>query len=127
MGNYNCQECINKEVNIINELLLENKIFSTDSSELDQNIPSSTRIKNLKASKEDLKKVIKSTNLSEEQKNYVERMINDNSDDFLISEGKNTIRLRVDQKSISEKNMNTINETEEEQRKIIEEQKAQRI
>ena len=125
MGNYNCQECINKEVNIINELLLENKIFSTDSSELDQNIPSSTRIKNLKASKEDLKKVIKSTNLSEEQKNYVERMINDNSDDFLISEGKNTIRLRVDQKSISEKNMNTINETEEEQRKIIEEQKAQ--
>ena len=103
MGNYGCQECINKEVNIINELLLENKLFSRDSSEVDQNISSSTRIKNLKASKEDLKKVIKSTNLSEEQKNYVERMINDNSDDFLISEGKNTIRLRVDQKSISEK------------------------
>ena len=132
MGNYNCQECINKEVNIINELLLDNNIFSNDSIEPD-NLKTyhASKINNLKASKDDLRKVIEKTNLTEEQKNAVQKMINENSGDFIeSSENSNTIKLRVGQQKISDENINDNNEnqmSQEEQVKIIEEQKEQII
>ena len=132
MGNYNCQECINKEVNIINELLLDNNIFSNDSIEPD-NLKTyhASKINNLKASKDDLRKVIEKTNLTEEQKNAVQKMINENSGDFIeSSENSNTIKLRVGQQKISDENINDNNEnqmSQEKQKKIIEEQKEQII
>ena len=132
MGNYNCQECINKEVNIINELLLDNNIFSNDSIEPD-NLKSSHafKINNLKANKGDLRKIIEKTNLTEEQKNFVQKRINENSGDFIESQdNSNTIKLRVGQQKISDENINDNNEnqmSQEEQKKIIEEQKEQII
>ena len=128
MGNYNCQECVDKEVKIINELLLDNKLFPNSS--IDQDIPNvshASRIRNLRASKEDLKRVIESTNLSEEQKNYVQKIIKENSNDFFESPGKNTIKLRIGQNKNHGENINNINENDisQEQQKIIESQKEQ--
>ena len=128
MGNYNCQECINKEVNILNELLLDNNIFSNES--LDQDNPTltqTTQIKNLRGSKDDLRKAIEKTNLSEKQKNFVQKMLNENTDDFIDLE-ENTIKLRVGQKDMTDENINNNNENDilkEEQKKIIEHQKEQ--
>ena len=127
MGNYNCQECINKEVNIINELLLDNNFFSNDS--IEQESPSKShfsRLKNLQASKEDLRKAIEKTNLSEEQKIIVHKMINENSIDFDESKGNsNTIKLRVGQRNITDENYNENKMSQEEQNKLIQEQKEQ--
>ena len=128
MGNYNCQECVDKEVNIINELLLDNKLFPNSPIDQDNpNVSHASRIRNLRASKEDLKRVIESTNLSEEQKNYVQKIIKENSNDFFESPGKNTIKLRIGQNKNYGENINNINENDisQEQQKIIESQKEQ--
>ena len=128
MGNYNCQECVDKEVNIINELLLDNKLFPNSPIDQDNpNVSHASRIRNLRASKEDLKRVIESTNLSEEQKNYVQKIIKENSNDFFESPGKNTIKLRIGQNKNHGENINNINENDisQEQQKIIESQKEQ--
>ena len=124
MGNYNCQECVNKEVNFLNELLLDNKIFANDSISHDNSIPShSSKIKHIKANKEKIKKALENTNLSEEQKNYFKKIINENSNDNLERELDNAIKLRIVQKNITENNKNDSNEKEKsskEQKKLIE-------
>ena len=128
MGNYNCQECINKEVNILNELLLDNKYFSDNPNDKDNlNVSRASQIKNLRASKEEIKKAIESANLSEDQKNYVQKIINDNSNDFLQKTGKDTIKLRVSQSNNYCENINNSNENEFslEQKRIIESQREQ--
>ena len=128
MGNYNCQECINKEVNILNELLLDNKYFSDNPNDKDNlNVSGASQIKNLRASKEEIKKAIESANLSEDQKNYVQKIINDNSNDFLQKAGKDTIKLRVSQNNNYCENINNSNENEFslEQKRIIESQREQ--
>lgn len=118
MGNYNCQECVDKEVNIINELLLDNKFFGNDSIDEDNQ-----KIKNLRASKEDLKKAIENTNLSKEQKNYVQKMLNDN--ELLESQGLDQIKFRISKNSSSNENNYNENIISHEQQKIIENQKEQ--
>ena len=75
MGNYNCQECVAKEVNFLNELLLDNSLFSTEDSK-DENKIYESKIKNLKnfkPNKEDIQKLMESRDLSEEQKKFVEK------------------------------------------------------
>ena len=127
MGNYNCQECINKEVNVLNELLLENNIFSNDSISHDNvNSSHSSRKKYIKENREQIKKALENSNLSEEQKSYVQKMINENSSDYLETELDNAIKLRVGQRNIIEDNNNmnaNDKDISEEQKKIIETQK----
>ena len=62
MGNYNCQECIDKEVNVLNELLLDNKYLSNNPNDKDTlNASRASKIKSLRAiSKEEIQKVIES-------------------------------------------------------------------
>ena len=128
MGNYNCQECIDKEVNILNELLLDNKFFENSPNDKDNlNASRASKIKSLRASKDEIKKVIESANLSEEQKSYVQKIINDNSNDFLDKTGKDTIKLRVSQSNNYSENINNTNENQLslEQQRIIESQREQ--
>ena len=119
MGNYSCQECVDKEVNIINELLLDNKYFRSDSINKEKGIPSQlSKINDLRASREDLKKAIENTNLSQEQKNFVHKMLEEN--ELLENEGIESLKLRIGQNNVS--NDNNISE---EQKKIIENQNKQ--
>ena len=115
MGNYNCQECVDKEVNIINELLLDNKLFGSDPKDK-ENLSQLSRRSNLRASREDLKKAIENTNLSQEQKNFVHKMLKDN--ELLENEGIESLKLRI-----GKNNLSNGNEISHEQKKIIEDQK----
>ena len=115
MGNYNCQECVDKEVNIINELLLDNKLFGSDPKDK-ENLSQLSRRSNLRASREDLKKAIENTNLSQEQKNFVHKMLKDN--ELLENEGIESLKLRIGKNNLSNEN-----EISHEQKKIIEDQK----
>lgn len=130
MGNYNCQECIDKEVNILNELLLKNNIFSNDSIEQDNaNLTQISHIKNINSSKDDLRKALKKTNLSEKQKNFAQKILNENIDDSSdLEEDNNIIKLRVEKNNKTDENINNNNENDkinEEHEKIIEDQKEQ--
>ncbi len=119
MGNYKCSECIEKEVNIINELLLDNKYFRSDSLDKEKGIPSQlSKINDLRASREDLKKAIENTNLSQEQKNFVHKMLEEN--ELLENEGIESLKLRIGKNNTS--NENTVSE---DQKKIIEDQNKQ--
>ena len=61
MGNYNCQECITKEVNIINELLLDTNLLSPEEASIEETRTYESKIKpkkinKLKPKEEDIKK-----------------------------------------------------------------------
>ena len=115
MGNYNCQECVDKEINRINELLLDNRFFRSDSYK--ENIPSqSSKVKDLRTSREDLKIALENTNLSQEQKNFVHKMLDEN--ELLESEGIESLKLRI-----KKNNTSIENEISEEHKKLIEDQK----
>ena len=108
MGNYNCQECVSKEVNKINELLLNSNILSHEEPPIEETKTYESKIKPKKMirqipSQEDIKKIMESKDLSEEQKKFVEKIIK-----------KNSLELYL-------KN----NDKQEEQNKIIERQKQQ--
>ena len=108
MGNYNCQECITKEVNIINELLLDTNLLSPEEPPIEETRTYESKIKPKKNNKskpkeEDLKKLIVNKDLSEDQKQFLEKIIDKNSFDLYIN-----------------------NKTkQEEQKKLIERQKEQ--
>ena len=88
MGNYNCQECVSKEVNIINELLLDTNIFSSDESQIEETktFESKKKPKKIKQipSQVDIKKLMENKDLSEDQKRFVEKIINKNSIDLYL-------------------------------------------
>ena len=106
MGNYNCQECITKEANFINELLLDINLLSPDEPSSEEPKIYKSKIKQKKSNKtqpsqEDIKKILENEELSLDQKKFVEKIIKKNSVDIYL---KN-------------------NEKQEEQNKIIEKQK----
>ena len=108
MGNYNCQECVSKEVNIINELLLDTNLLSIQEPPIKESKTYESKIKPKKIvrqvpSQEDIKKLMESKDLSEEQKKFVEKIIKKSS-------------LELYSKN---------NDKQEEQNKIIESQKEQ--
>lgn len=108
MGNYNCQECVSKEVNIINELLLDTNLLSIQEPPIKETKTYESKIKPKKIvrqvpSQEDIKKLMESKDLSEEQKKFVEKIIKKSS-------------LELYSKN---------NDKQEEQNKIIESQKEQ--
>ena len=121
MGNYNCQECVSKEVNIINELLLDTNIFSSDESQIEETktFESKKKPKKIKKipSQVDIKKLMENKDLSEDQKRFVEKIINKNSIDLYLSE------KQEEQKNIIEKQKEQIIA----QQKIIEEYKLKQI
>ena len=123
MGNYNCQECVSKEVNIINELLLNTNIFSSDESQIEETktFESKKKPKKIKKipSQVDIKKLMENKDLSEDQKRFVEKIINKNSIDLYL---KNSEK-QEEQKNIIEKQKEQIIA----QQKIIEEYKLKQI
>lgn len=123
MGNYNCQECVSKEVNIINELLLDTNIFSSDESQIEETktFESKKKPKKIKQipSQVDIKKLMENKDLSEDQKRFVEKIINKNSIDLYL---KNSEK-QEEQKNIIEKQKEQIIA----QQKIIEEYKLKQI
>lgn len=127
MGNYNCQECVDKEVNIINELLLDNRYFGSDSLDQDNpNVSHSSRINDLRTSREDLKLAIEKTNLSPEQKNFVQKLLNDHYNNEIIgNEGIESLKLRIEKNNLNKSNSIKDNSMSQEQQKIIQNQKEQ--
>jgi hypothetical protein len=123
MGNYNCQECVSKEVNIINELLLDTNIFSSDESQIEETktFESKKKPKKIKKipSQVDIKKLMENKDLSEDQKRFVEKIINKNSIDLYLK----NIEKQEEQKNIIEKQKEQIIA----QQKIIEEYKLKQI
>ena len=123
MGNYNCQECVSKEVNIINELLLDTNIFSSDESQIEETktFESKKKPKKIKQipGQVDIKKLMENKDLSEDQKRFVEKIINKNSIDLYL---KNSEK-QEEQKNIIEKQKEQIIA----QQKIIEEYKLKQI
>ena len=86
MGNYNCQECITKEANLINELLLDSNLLSSEDQSITESKTHESKIRPKKSNKshshlsqENLKKLLKEKNLSKEQKKFVEKIINKNN------------------------------------------------
>ena len=86
MGNYNCQECITKEANLINELLLDSNLLASEDQSITESKTHESKIRPKKSNKshshpsqEDLKKLLREKNLSKEQKKFVEKIINKNN------------------------------------------------
>ena len=108
MGNYNCKECITKEANFINELLLDTNLLSPDEPSTEEPKQHESKIKQKKSNRiqpiqEDIKKILENEELSIDQKKFVEKIIKKNSVDIYL---KNS-------------------EKKDEQNKIIEKQKEQ--
>ena len=85
MGNYNCQECITKEANLINELLLDSNLLYSEEASIEESKTHESKIRTKKSNKhqpsqEDLKKLLDKKNLSKEQKKFVEKIINKDSE-----------------------------------------------
>ena len=104
MGNYNCQECIAKEANYINELLLDANILSPEESSIEETKTLDSKIKPKKKSKsnpsqEDLKQLLESKDLSKEQKKFVEKIIKKNSCDLYLEQNEK----KEEQKKLKEK------------------------
>ena len=124
MGNNNCQECTNKEVHVINELLLDNKFFK-DSIELNNpNTNESSKVNSLKVSREDLKKALENTNLPKDYKDYIRKIVDDNELKESGTIEPSQLRLAKNNDIIYENNVNEIEDILE-QKKIIEEQREQ--
>ena len=124
MGNNNCQECTNKEVHVINELLLDNKFFK-DSIELNNpNTNESSKVSSLKVSREDLKKALENTNLPKDYKDYIRKIVDDNELKESGTIEPSQLRLAKNNDIIYENNVNEIEDILE-QKKIIEEQREQ--
>ena len=123
MGNYNCQECVSKEVNIINELLLDTNIFSSEESQIEETktFESKKKPKKIKQipNQVDIKKLMENKDLSEDQKRFVEKIINKNSIDLYLKYSEK----QEEQKNIIEKQKEQIIA----QQKIIEEYKLKQI
>ena len=86
MGNYNCQECITKEANLISELLLDSNLLASEDQSITESKTHESKIRPKKSNKshshpsqEDLKKLLREKNLSKEQKKFVEKIINKNN------------------------------------------------
>jgi hypothetical protein len=126
MGNYNCQECISKEVNVINELLLDNNSYNS----INQDNTKVFRIKDLKSNSNEIEQGIDEPYISNQQNQNYEKNINDNSN---INQQQNIYRniknINGNNSEENEQNnykqeesypMEQLNSQKEEQKKMIE-------
>ena len=74
MGNYNCQECITKEANLINELLLDSNLLYSEEASIEESKTHESKIRTKKSNKhqpsqEDLKKLLDKKTYQKNKKN----------------------------------------------------------
>ena len=89
MGAYNCQECMTKEINFLNELLLDGDILGKNTNN-NNPLASPSKI-SIKESKDNLLKALNKANLSPEEKKYYENYINEHPNTLLNLEQNNNI------------------------------------
>jgi len=75
MGIYNCQECMTKDINFLNEILLDDDLFWKVIMN-HNNLTSPSKV-SIKASKENLLKALDKENIFPEGKKYYENFINE--------------------------------------------------
>ena len=75
MGIYNCQECMTKDINFLNEILLDDDLFGKGTMN-HNNLTYPSKI-SIKASKENLLKALDKENIFPEEKKYYENFINE--------------------------------------------------
>lgn len=86
MGTYNCQECMTKEINFLNELLLDGDMLKKNTTN-NNNLASPAKV-SIKTSKDNLIKALNKSNLSPEEKKYYENYINEHPNS-VINLGQN--------------------------------------
>ena len=94
MGNYNCQECITKEMNFMNELLIDTNLLSPEEQIEEQKTYESKikKYKKIKPKEEDIKKLTESKDSSEDKKKFVEKTKNKNSLEKYIKNNNNKVK-----------------------------------
>ena len=112
MGNYNCQECITKETNLINELFFDSNLSSLNKSSIEESKTYETKIKHKKinkshSSEEDLKKLLKDKDLSEDQKKFMEKIIKKNSIDLYQKNNNDNPEEKIKDLEAMNNNKNT--------------------
>jgi hypothetical protein len=85
MGTYNWQECMTKEINFLNELLLDGDVLGKNT--MNNNNLVSPKV-SIKESKENLLKALNKANLSADEKKYYENFINEHPNS-VINLGQN--------------------------------------
>ena len=90
MGTYNCQECMTKEINFLNELLLDDDVLGKGTMN-HNNLTSPSKV-SIKASKENILKALDKANISPEEKKYYENFINEHPNS-VINLGHNNIDI----------------------------------
>ncbi len=88
MGIYNCQKCIAKDINFLNEILLDDDLFGKGTMN-HNNLTSPSKV-SIKASKENLLKALDKENIFPEEKKYYENFINE-LPNIVINLGYNNI------------------------------------
>lgn len=108
MGNFSCQECIAKEVNIVNELLLDKNSYNS----IEQGNTKVFKIKDLQSNSDEIKQGIDEPYISFQQNNNYEKNINDNSN---INQQQNIYRNfnNINDNNIEENNKNNIKQEEQ--------------
>lgn len=104
MGSYNCRECIERDINTLNEILINNRFFSSDTlHEAKCN------------SRNDLLKELKSNEKEDENEN-----INLNNIDTDISIGKNALLKKLkNKKEINNNNIDNLKKGERENKILL--------
>ena len=121
MGNYNCQECITKEMNLMNELLIDTNLLSPEEQIEGQKTYESKikKYKKIKPKEEDIKKLTENKDLSEDKKKFVEKTINKNSLEKYIKNNNNKINKEKENNNIPDVKITTLEPLKENNNDII--------
>ena len=114
MGNYNCKECIERDINKVNELLINNTFFSSETNE--ENNSRTKRLNEFKSKENEKENNFihnVETDISLGKKSLVRKMKNKNetnqysSKNLKKEEKENTILLKNELNKIKDININT--------------------
>ena len=121
MGNYNCQECITKEMNFMNELLIDTNLLSPEEQIEGQKTFESKikKYKKIKPKEEDIKKLTERKDLLEDKKKFVEKTINKNSLEKYIKNNNNEINKEKENNNIPDVKITTLEPLKENNNDII--------
>ena len=121
MGNYNCQECITKEMNLMNELLIDTNLLSPEEQIEGQKTYESKikKYKKIKPKEEDIKKLTENKDLLEDKKKFVEKTINKNSLEKYIKNNNNKVNKEKENNNIPDVKITTLEPLKENNNDII--------
>ena len=110
MGNYNCQECITKEMNLMNELLIDTNLLSPEEQIEGQKTYESKikKYKKIKPKEEDIKKLTENKDLLEDKNKFVEKTINKNSLEKYIKNNNNKVNKEKENNNIPDVKITTL-------------------